>query len=63
MNICRSFKHAEQETSELLVRLEDHWLKLRSQIRFLRDVWDSLDEDFQDHQVKVLNILQCVVWI
>ena len=58
MTICHSFENAEQETNELFIRLEDHWLKLRSQIGFLRDVWDSLDDDFQAHQIKVLNILR-----
>ena len=38
--------------------IENHWIKMKRQIEFLRSVWDDLDDELQVHQNHVLVVLQ-----
>jgi hypothetical protein len=54
----KSFKNAEREISELILCLDDHWIKFEFRVDFLRRIWPSLDERLQVHQNALLHTLQ-----
>jgi len=54
---CKSYKHADQETRESLLQIEALWSKIQRQLQLLRDIWPSLDEDYQIHQNSILQVL------
>ncbi|OAP57704.1 hypothetical protein AYL99_08442 [Fonsecaea erecta] len=53
----RAFKRADREILELILCVEDHWIKFEYQIQFLQSVWNSLDERLQLHQHHLLQHL------
>lgn len=55
---CKSYKNADQEISESILLIETRWLKIQRQLEFLRNIWPSLDEEYQIHQNGVLQLLQ-----
>ncbi|KAI9874610.1 MAG: hypothetical protein M1830_009567 [Pleopsidium flavum] len=55
---CRAYRDAEREISELILCVEDHWVKLEIQIGILRTVWHELRGNLQVHQNRVLQLLQ-----
>ena len=52
-----SFKNAEYELSELILKFEYYSLKVEYQIAFLRNIWSSLDEKLQLMQNTLLHAL------
>ncbi|KAF7504792.1 hypothetical protein GJ744_001725 [Endocarpon pusillum] len=54
----QSFKDADRDIRELVLCVENHWIKFEYQIRFLRGVWNNLDERLQVHQHHLLHTLQ-----
>jgi hypothetical protein len=38
--------------------IESRWLKIQRQLELLRNIWSSLDEDYQIHQNSVLQVLK-----
>ena len=48
---------AELEIRELVLCLENRWIKIESQILLLRDVWNDLPEKHQVHQVHQETVL------
>ncbi|KAL8728544.1 MAG: hypothetical protein Q9181_005312 [Wetmoreana brouardii] len=53
----RSFRDAEIGFTERLLDLEDQWLKLEVQIKFLHNVWSTLPARFQIHFNNVLSVI------
>ncbi|PQE06538.1 HET-s domain protein [Rutstroemia sp. NJR-2017a WRK4] len=47
---CKSYKHADMEIRETILQIESLWLKIQRQLEFLKEVWPSLDEEYQIHQ-------------
>ena len=55
---CNSYKNADQEIRESILIIETRWLKIQRQLELLREIWPSLDEDYQSHQNTVLHVFQ-----
>ncbi|PQE11289.1 HET-s domain protein [Rutstroemia sp. NJR-2017a BVV2] len=45
------------EIRETILQIESLWLKIQRQLEFLKEVWSSLDEEYQIHQNTVLQVL------
>jgi serine/threonine protein kinase len=45
------------EIRETILQIESLWLKIQRQLEFLKEVWPSLDEEYQIHQNTVLQVL------
>lgn len=58
MEKYKNFKDAENEIEERVTSIEVIWTKISQQLRFLRRVWESLDEDYRDLQGRILRILE-----
>ena len=54
MEKYRIIKHADHEMSEMILMLEQSWLKTEDQISFLRRIWDTLPDRYQVHLHTVL---------
>ncbi|KAE9363176.1 hypothetical protein N431DRAFT_423682 [Stipitochalara longipes BDJ] len=54
----QTYRHADEEVQELGVCIVVHWLKMETQIDFLRGVWQSLDERLKRVQTITLRILE-----
>ncbi len=54
MEKYRIVKHADSEMSEMILMLEQSWLKTEDQISFLREIWDTLPNRYQVHLHTVL---------
>lgn len=54
----QAFKSADRDVRELILCVEDHWIKFEYQIPFLQGVWNCLDERLQVHQHHLLQTLQ-----
>lgn len=54
----RSFKTAEHGIEEQTVAIEATWLKISQQLAFLKRIWKTLPEDYQDLQGRILGILE-----
>ena len=52
-----SFRGAELEFGERLLILENRWIKVEAQIKFLHDVWGALPARFQVHFNSILSII------
>ena len=57
MKTCKSYKHADQEIKESILLIQTRWLKIQRQLELLRNIWSSLDEEYQIHQNSVLQVL------
>ncbi|KAL2068666.1 hypothetical protein VTL71DRAFT_15004 [Oculimacula yallundae] len=55
---CKSYRHGDKETRESILLIETRWIKIQRQLELLRQIWSSLDEDYQVHQNTVLQVLQ-----
>ncbi|KAK0709977.1 hypothetical protein B0T26DRAFT_679316 [Lasiosphaeria miniovina] len=44
-DVCSTFKHADAQISERVLRLENGWLRITHQLNFLRRVSDMMDDD------------------
>ncbi|MCJ1379353.1 hypothetical protein MMC17_002454 [Xylographa soralifera] len=58
MRRYRNFANAETRVAELILRVENRWLRMEDQMTFLRSVWDTLEASVQMHQNRVLQVLQ-----
>lgn len=54
----QDFKHADLSIAEGFLRLENHWLKMESQVTFLEKVWADLPGDLQIHYEKIMSVLR-----
>jgi serine/threonine protein kinase len=61
VEVCKSYRKADQEIREAILKIEAHWLKIQHQLEFLRKIWPNLDEDYRIHQNTVLQVLQAKV--
>ena len=53
----QAYKNTEKEVPELILRTEDHWIKLETQIEFLGTIWNTLEDRLQVHQSTLLHML------
>ncbi|MCJ1321669.1 hypothetical protein MMC15_007014 [Xylographa vitiligo] len=58
MRRYRNLANAETRVAELILRVENRWLRMEDQVTFLRSVWDTLAVSIQMHQNRVLQVLQ-----
>jgi hypothetical protein len=54
----QAFKDADQELYELTLRTEHHYLQVEMEILSLRDIWPCLPLVLQEHQERVLRLLE-----
>ena len=54
----QDFKHANQAIEERKLAVDASWIKTSQQLAFLRRVWDSLGEDYQDLQGRILRVFE-----
>jgi hypothetical protein len=54
----KAFKDAEHEIEERTLAIEATWTKISQQLDFLRSVWESLGEDYQELQERIIHILE-----
>ena len=54
----RSYKHAELEVQRLMLKVENHWIRLQAQIEFMGKIWNTFAPDYQDHQSRLLRLLE-----
>jgi hypothetical protein len=57
IDTCSTFKNADRELSERVLRIESCWKRTSLQLDFLGQVWDDLDKEHQDIQNEILAIL------
>ena len=55
--MCASFKDAEEEISERVLCIEQHWNRTAIQLEFLRPVWSEMGENHQRLQDQMLQKL------
>lgn len=53
----QAYKGAEGEISDIIIRIEDQWIKLEIQIVFLEKIWHTLEERLQVHQDALIRKL------
>ncbi len=57
VRICTSVKDAASEIAERALCIECHWKRTTLQLDFLKRVWESLDEEYQNIQTQILHVL------
>ncbi|KAH6884895.1 hypothetical protein B0T10DRAFT_550777 [Thelonectria olida] len=58
---CQAYRHAREETLDLLITIEHNWQKTHAQIQVLREVSESLPESYQNYfstQALILSRLE-----
>ena len=58
MQKYRAYRNAEREISELVLRVENHWIKFEYKLQFVQTVWPELDERLQIHQNLLVHTMQ-----
>ncbi|KAL8745340.1 MAG: hypothetical protein Q9190_002528 [Brigantiaea leucoxantha] len=53
----RSYRNADLEIRELVLVVEDHWLKMQEQFKLLRQVWNLFEPTYQVHLQSLLQVL------
>ncbi|KAF2498274.1 hypothetical protein BU16DRAFT_481068, partial [Lophium mytilinum] len=53
----KTFKGAEADVEERVLSVEAHWYRTRQQVEFLQKIWSTLDDEFQNIQIRTLRIL------
>lgn len=54
----KAFNNAEHEIKERTLAIEATWSKISQQLDFLKRVWQSLGEDYQDLQPRIIQVLE-----
>ncbi|KOC18724.1 hypothetical protein AFLA70_4g008061 [Aspergillus flavus AF70] len=54
----KTFNKADEEIEERILAIEAAWAKISQQLAFLKRVWASLDEDYQELQGRILRVLE-----
>jgi hypothetical protein len=54
---CASFKGAETEIDERVLCVKSHWKRTSMQLDFIKQIWETLDEEFQNIQTQILQVL------
>ncbi|KAJ5520485.1 hypothetical protein N7463_000938 [Penicillium fimorum] len=54
----RSIRDSDSEIEERTLSIEAAWIKISQQLAFLKRVWETLGEDYQELQGRILRILQ-----
>lgn len=57
MDQYATFKGAETEINERVLRIESNWKRTTMQLNFLQQVWETLDEEHQSIQNQILRVL------
>lgn len=57
MQKIAEIRAAESQVAERSLCIELHWKKTSSQLGFIRQIWDELDDEYQDLQERVLQTL------
>ena len=52
-----SYKNAELEVCQSLLKVQHVWLKLQAQLEVLQRVWDALREELKIHQQNLMHVL------
>lgn len=55
--VYRSYRDAELDIAERILTLENRWLKIEVQVKFLHDVWWDLPPRFQIHFNSLLSVI------
>ncbi|OBT52224.1 hypothetical protein VE04_07538 [Pseudogymnoascus sp. 24MN13] len=55
---CKSYRHAVDEARAFLVTIEHNWRKTEAQIKFLKSIATTLDEDYLEMQSLLLSELE-----
>jgi hypothetical protein len=55
---CKRYLNAEEEAKELLIAIENNWVKMETQIQILRRVAPNLNQRLLDMQAQVLSQLE-----
>lgn len=58
MTKYKTFNKADEEIEERILAIEAAWAKISQQLAFLKRVWASLDEDYQELQGRILRVLE-----
>lgn len=58
MRRAQSYLHAEEEAVELLVSIESNWMKMETQIQFLKKVAPRMDERSHNMHSQILSQLE-----
>ncbi|PWY93082.1 hypothetical protein BO94DRAFT_622270 [Aspergillus sclerotioniger CBS 115572] len=54
----KDLKNANQAIEERKLTIETSWIKTSQQLTFLRRIWDSLGEEYQDLQGRILRVFE-----
>lgn len=57
VKICATFKDAEAEISERVLCVESHWKRTTMQLDLIKRIWETLDEEHQSIQIRILQVL------
>jgi hypothetical protein len=54
---CASLKGAETEIDERVLCVKSHWKRTSMQLVFIKQIWETLDEEHQNIQTQILQVL------
>ena len=57
VDICATFRDAESQINERILRVRSYWKRTSLQLDFLKQIWQSLDEEHQTIQSEILDML------
>lgn len=55
--VCAAFKGREIEINERVICVESHWKRTTMQLDFIKQIWQSLDNEHQTIQIQILQVL------
>jgi serine/threonine protein kinase len=55
---CKAYQQADKQIRELILTVEDHWLKIEDQMNCLREIWETLEGQLQVHYHTVFLVLK-----
>ncbi|KAI4162743.1 MAG: hypothetical protein LQ342_003630 [Letrouitia transgressa] len=56
----RSYRDADREVGELILLVDDHWLKMQEEFKYLQRIWNVFDSTHQDHLHRVIMVLHSI---
>ncbi|KAK3646849.1 hypothetical protein LTR56_008337 [Elasticomyces elasticus] len=57
IDVCATFRDAESQIDERILRVRSYWKRTSLQLDFLKQIWQSLDEEHQTIQSEILGML------
>ncbi|KAL9622241.1 MAG: hypothetical protein Q9160_003424 [Pyrenula sp. 1 TL-2023] len=58
MSKYRDYRHAEDDLREMVLMIQDSWLKIAIQLESVREIWNVLDPRLRDHYYQICEHLQ-----